>query len=73
MRVFLEEMVLDLPDVIDADPVGEFDLLKRVAIEPLLGVFFPRLRQLVLIEKPELHRLPPLCAALPLASRFPRE
>ncbi len=44
MRVFLEKMVLDLPDIIDAKAVGEFDLFERIAVEPLFGVVFPRLR-----------------------------
>ena len=30
VRVLLEEVVLDLPDVVDADLVGELDLLERV-------------------------------------------
>ena len=30
VRVLLEEVVLDLPDVVDAEPVGELDLLERV-------------------------------------------
>ena len=31
VRVLLEEVVLDLPDVVEAEPVGELDLLERVA------------------------------------------
>ena len=59
MRVFLEEMVLDLPDVVDADPVGELDLVERLLIEPPLGIVVPgaarRLRQLMLVEQAEFH------------------
>src|SRR5258708_8216348 len=59
MRVFLEEMVLDLPDVIEAEPVGELDLIERVLIKPALGIVIPRtageLRQLVFVEQTEFH------------------
>ncbi len=61
VRIFLEEMVLDLPHVIDAEPVGEFDLFERILIELQLGAFVPGLRQLVFVEKPEFHRgIPPV-------------
>jgi hypothetical protein len=33
MGIFLKEMVLDLPGVIDADAVGELDLFQRFAID----------------------------------------
>ena len=33
VRVFLQEMMLDLPQVVDPDPVGEFDLLQRLLNE----------------------------------------
>src|SRR5207302_10983230 len=60
VRVFLEEMVLDLPDVVDAEPVGQLDLIERIVIEPPLGVVIPggagRLRQLVFVEQAEFHR-----------------
>ena len=38
MGIFLKEMVLDLPRVIDADAVGEFDLFERLAINSVLGI-----------------------------------
>ena len=57
MRIFLEEVVLDLPDVVDAEPVGEFDLVERVLVEAALGVLVPGLRQLVLVEQAEFHCL----------------
>ena len=34
VRIFLEEMVLDFPGVIDAEPVGEFDLIERLLKQP---------------------------------------
>src|SRR4051794_30774871 len=55
MGVLFEEMVLDLPGMVVAQPVGEFDLLQRVLVEPVLVVLFPGPRQLQLIEDPELH------------------
>ena len=30
VRVFLQEVVLDLPDVVDAEPVAELDLRQRI-------------------------------------------
>ena len=60
VRVLLEEVVLDLPDVVDADPVGELDLLERVVQQPLLGVLGPGPRQLVLVEDAESHLVAPL-------------
>ena len=37
VRVLLEEVVLDLPDVVDAEPVGQLDLGERVLEQPVLG------------------------------------
>ena len=55
VRVLLEEVVLDLPRVVDADRVGVLDLLERVLDQPVLGVLGPRSRELVLVEDAELH------------------
>ena len=59
VRILLEEMVLDLPDIVDAEPVGELDLVERILIEPQLGSFVPGLRQLVLVKNPEFHGVLP--------------
>ncbi len=48
-------MVLHLPGVIDAEPVGQLDLGQRVLEELELGPVFPGPRQLVLVEDPESH------------------
>ena len=60
MRILLEKVVLDLPDVFDADPVGELHLFQRFLVEPPLGVIVPvgarGARQLVLVEDTEIHR-----------------
>ena len=55
VRVLLEEVVLDLPHVVDAQPVRELDLLERVLEQPVLGVVVPRAGQLVLVEDAELY------------------
>src|SRR5207244_646352 len=80
----LEEVVLHLPDAVEPDPVGQLDLLERVAHQALLAVLVPRPRQLVLVAQPEPHgstdfgRPPPpppprpsRCPALPLAALLP--
>jgi hypothetical protein len=49
-------MVLDLPDVVDADPLGQLDLLESVLQELVIGTYTrPRTRVLVLVEDPEAH------------------
>src|SRR5260370_19507930 len=55
VRIFLEKMVLDFPSVIDAEFVGEFDLIERLLEQPALLALVPRPRQLMLVEKPEFH------------------
>ena len=47
--------MLDLPDVIDAEPVGQLDLGESVLEQAMLGVAVPRPRQLMLVQKPETH------------------
>ena len=56
MRVLLEEVVLDLPGVVVAEPVGQLDLVERVLIELAFVVRPPRARQLQLVEDAEFHR-----------------
>ena len=48
--------MLDLPDVVDAEPVGELDLVERLLVKPQLRILGPGLRQLMLVEKSEFHR-----------------
>ena len=55
MRVLLEKVVLDLPGVIDPEPVGQFDLVQRLLEELLFASLDPRPRELVFVEDPELH------------------
>ena len=56
MAVLLEEVVLDLPHVVEAEGVGQRDLVEGVVEEAVLGVFVPRATDLVLVEDAELHR-----------------
>ena len=55
VAVLLEEVVLDLPGVVVAEPVGELDLVERVVQQLVLVVATPRLGQLQLVEHSELH------------------
>ena len=55
VAVLLEEVVLDLPHVVDPEPVGERALLERLLQHAVLGVGVPGARQLVLVEDTELH------------------
>jgi hypothetical protein len=41
MRILLEEVVLDLPRVVDAEAVGQLDLRERVLEEALLAAVVP--------------------------------
>jgi hypothetical protein len=48
-------MVLDLPSIIESQPVGELDLVERLVEQPVLVSRFPRLRQLELVEDAKSH------------------
>ena len=37
MRVLLQEVMLDLPRMVDAQPVGQLDLVESVLEQPVLG------------------------------------
>jgi len=47
--------MLDLPGIVDAEPVGELDLVERLLIDPQLVAVLPGARDLMLIEDAELH------------------
>ena len=64
VRIFLEEVVLDLPDVVEAQPVGELDLVERVLEQLLLAPVVPRPRQLMLVENAEFHGRSPWCLCM---------
>ena len=64
--VFLEEVVLDLPGVVVAKPVGQLHLSERVLIELAFVVRPPWARKLQLVEDAEFHgRVPDLLASIP--------
>src|SRR6266508_352610 len=48
-------MVPDLPEVVDAKPIGQLDLLQGVLQEAVLVIGPPRSWELVLVEDPESH------------------
>src|SRR6202011_587254 len=55
VRIFLEKMVLDFPGVVDAEFIGEFDLIERLLKQPVLVAVVPRPRKLMLVENAEFH------------------
>jgi hypothetical protein len=68
-------VVFHLPRVVEAEPVGELDLIERVPRELVLVVVTPWLRKLVFIENSELHtcssaQSAPATAVEAFASRF---
>ena len=56
VAVLLEEVVLDLPHAVPAEPIGQLDLLQRVVQQLLFRALGMRSRQLVFVEQPEAHR-----------------
>ena len=55
VRVLLEEVMLDLPDVVEAQAVGQLYLLQRLLEEAVFVVAVPGTRELELVEDPESH------------------
>ncbi|OIQ65500.1 hypothetical protein GALL_529400 [mine drainage metagenome] len=55
VRVFLQEVVLDLPRVVVAQLVGQFDLRQRVLVQLVFGVRFPGTGALQLVKDAEFH------------------
>jgi hypothetical protein len=68
MGILLQEMVLDLPRVVDAYPVGEFDLFERLAINSVLGIRVPGPWYLVFIKDTEFYLLSPAHCAVTYAA-----
>ena len=66
MRVFFQEVVLDLPRVVVAEAIGEFHLVERVLIELAFVVHAPWAWQLQLVEDAKLSAFP---GAFPCWSR----
>ena len=61
MGVLLQEMVLHLPGVFDAQAVRQLDLLQRLLEQPVLALLDPWPRQLMFVENAELHETLSLC------------
>ena len=59
VRVLLEEVVLDAPDLVEAQLVGEPHLLQRVHVDVALGLARPRPRDGQFVEDAEFHGAPP--------------
>ena len=55
VAVFVKEMVLDLPRIVEAQPVGEHHLVQRFLHQPVLGALGPGPRQLQFVEDPKAH------------------
>jgi len=55
VRILFEKMVLDLPGIVVAEPVGQFELVERIVVEPQFAAGLPRARQLQFVEYAELH------------------
>ena len=56
MRILLEKVMLDFPHVVDAELVGELDLIERILEQLQLGAFVPWARQLMLVKCSQFHR-----------------
>ena len=55
VRILLQKMVLHLPEVLDPETVGQFDLVQGIGDQLLLAGLAPGPGQLVLVEDTELH------------------
>src|SRR3954452_2941878 len=55
VRIFFERVMFDFPCVIDAELVGELDLIERFLKKPELVALVPRPRKLMFVENPEFH------------------
>src|SRR5277367_2025839 len=53
--VFLEEVMLDFPDIVHADAVGEFNLRERLPVNVVLALLVPWARGFHLVKQAELH------------------
>jgi len=68
--VLLEEVVLDFPRVVDAEPVGQLDLAEGVLEELELAAFRPRARKLMLVEDAEAHCPSPFACGGPAVGHY---
>jgi hypothetical protein len=59
MRIFLQEVMLHFPGVVEAERVSELDLVEGLLEELVLAVFVPVPGQLMLVENAEFHAVIP--------------
>ena len=64
VSVFLQEVVLDLPHVVDAEAIGQLDLLDGIPKETVLGVLVPGTGELVFVEESEFSSFLTVLAAV---------
>src|SRR5690242_6312484 len=69
MRVLLEEVVFDLPQLVEAALIRGHHLVDSLAVDAVLRFVIPRLEDRVLVENAELHPALPLAAAAPWPGR----
>src|SRR6476660_4788570 len=58
MGVLVEEVVLHLPGVVEAEPIGQRHLVQRLMEQRVLVALVPGPRQLQLVENSEAHFIP---------------
>src|SRR5712692_10086328 len=58
MRIFLKEVMLDRPHLVEAELVGKRHLFKRMVVDPLLRLANPRPWHRDFIEQAEFHGPP---------------
>ena len=72
VRILLQEVVLVLPHIVEAQPVGEFHLLQGLMQQVVVRLFLPASRQLVFVKQSEFHGGRFLPGGLAPASIAPR-
>ena len=55
VRILLEKVMLHLPGIVVAEPIGQGYLVERLMKEVAFVAFIPRPRQLELVENSEAH------------------
>jgi hypothetical protein len=53
--ILFEKVMLDFPRVVDTQPIGEGNLVERIAEHAMFVTVVPRPRELVFIEDAESH------------------
>jgi hypothetical protein len=72
VRVFFEEVMLDFPNVIHPDVIGQFDLREGFPVGVVFAERVPRPRRLHLVQQAELHKTVPPAQLLSCLTVFPR-